>query len=186
MAKDRLTPDDPGLDLLPFTIEACSALGYVKVTAAEWLAGEITAAMNRNNGRSIREGGKRLTAEERQALGIPAGGGHLNHNVWQSLTEKGQRDPIASFDVTCSRALANARRAATLTRLRNVLDTSTGRAAFAGVRVSALSIGCPASKAITGVLFDTPPDLPLSECDRETCSCDLIAVSRYEVAKRKV
>ncbi|MCE1237063.1 MAG: hypothetical protein LWW93_11990 [Hyphomicrobiales bacterium] len=185
MTDEKLPTNDPGLDLLPFTTEACAALGYVKVDAAEWLAGEITAAMNRNNGRSIREGGKRLTKEERQALGIPVGGGHLNYVVWQSLTEKGRRDPIASFDVTCSRALANARRAASLMRLRKVLDTSTGRAVFAGVRVSALSIGCQASKAIAGVLFDTPPALPLSECDRETCSCDLIAVSRYEVAKRK-
>lgn len=173
------------LDLLPFTREACSALGYVRTEAAEWLSNEIRAAMNRNNGRTIREGGKRLTHEERQSLGILPGGGHLSHEVWQSLTERGRRNPIESFDITCTRALSNARRLAALKRLRSVLRSPSGQLAFVGVRISALSIGCDAAKALAGALHDEPPELPLPNCDREACSCSLLAVSRYEAASRE-
>ncbi|BBF92381.1 hypothetical protein [Blastochloris tepida] len=171
------------VDLLPFVREAIEALGLVRPDALDWLAAEIAAAVNRNGGRSIREGGTRLLPDERLALGLPAwGDGHLSREVWEALTDEGRRDPVVAFDDTCARAIRaaqchlQARRDLRLLRLGGLM---------VAVKMSPPpAIGlCAAGMAMAGRLLPEPPALPFSGCDRRVCGCSWRLVDREEAEK---
>lgn len=168
------------VDLVPFVEEAVRHLGYVEPGSVRWLAGEIAVHGNRNNGRSIREAGTRLTKEERLARGVSAVGEPLSAEVWNALTERGRRDPVLRFDNTCRRALKGARDV--LQRERDFRVLRQPHSIFVGAKFSgAVTDRCDAAAALDGIVFPEPPVLPLKGCDREACGCCWRLITKREM-----
>lgn len=170
------------IDLFLHVREAVRALGFVRPEAAEWLAGELVSAANKNGGRTIREGGTRFDKAERTAIGLPAWGDHFSREAWVALTEKGRADPVANFDDTCTRAIRGAYEEAQRLRAYRVLRPG---GPFAGAKIGpSPAIGlCAAGMAMVGRLLSEPPELPFPGCTRNVCSCSWRLVTKDEAGR---
>lgn len=172
---------DQQIDLLPYVREAIDALGFVREESAEWLAAQIAIHADRGAGRGIREAGARLTKVEREERGLPAWNGHLSHEVWQALTDRGREAPVEHFDDTCGRAVCGARLQLQRERTEKLLRPG---GPFAGVLTSGASDRlCDAGIAHLGEFRPLPPDLPFDGCNRNVCLCGWRAITKTQAAK---
>lgn len=173
---------DQQVDLLPYVREAIAALGFVREGAAEWLAEQIAVHADRTNGRAIREAGTRLSKAERTERGLPAWNGHLSHEVWEALTDRGRVAPVEHFDDTCGRALRGARLRLQAERAARTLRP---RGMFAGVLMSPPPGAglCEAGMAHVGEFMSMPPELPFAGCDRNVCRCSWRVITKTEADK---
>lgn len=170
------------VDLTPFVEEAIATLGFVRTERLDWLAAEIGAKHGENNGRAIREGGTRLSKEQRAAYGLTRWDGHLSCEVWDALTETGRIDPVRNFDDTCSRAVRNA-----YLQVRRTVDQEHLRDSwlFGAIefRVGP-QLGCDAAMQLHRRVLTEIPELPFAGCDRRICACDWYLLTQRELERR--
>lgn len=166
-------------DIRPFVDEAIASLKLVRAESASWLSEMAAIYATRNQGRSIREAGTRLSKTERNDLGIPPEiWGHLSREAWCALTDLGKCDPISAFDDTVSRAITNARNFLRGRAAKKVLRNDV----FAGVIMTmppAIGV-CEVGEREVGKFLEEPPALPFLSCDRRVCRCSWRVITKRE------